>query len=279
MKTLNKHSKITSTQLVELNFDQIPSNDEQNASRLVRNDKFNHRFFIIMIFALLLLSQAAKAQEIPSTVALDKIKPLNELLSLAQGNMAAIDRLSSSQEKVLEEMKVTKKKWLRHLALTAGVNYGNGIVSDQLTNGTTDNRFTYLSRQNITYNLGLNIRLPFSEVSSRKHEIKIKKLEIKRLEGMKQEQRDFIRQEVIRFYKELKSCLKAMELQTQVVEANEVALKITENYFKAGKTPMEQYRMAVDANYTAKLEYEKSKNNAWYCMRTLNELVGESIIK
>ncbi|MFY0594629.1 TolC family protein [Roseivirga sp.] len=245
----------------------------------MKNERFNKGFFIAMLLALLLLSQAGQAQSANTDIALDNIKPLEELLTIAEGNMAAIDRLSTSQAKVSEEINVTKKKWLRHLALTAGVNYGNGIISDQLTDGGTDNRFTYLSRQNVTYNVGLNLRLPFSEVSSRKHEIKIQKLEIKRLEGMKQEQRDFIRQEVVRFYKELKSCLKAVELQTEVVEANEVALKIAENFFKAGKTPMEQYRMAVDARFTSKLEYEKSKNEAWYCMKILTELVGQSILK
>lgn len=249
------------------------------ASLQMRNNKFYRGFFIAMIFALLLLSQAAKAQDESNGIALDRIRPLDELLELAQGNMAAIDRLSTSQAKVSEEILITRKKWLQHFALTAGVNYGNGIVSDQLTDGGTDNRFTYLSRQNVTYNMGINIRLPFTEVASRKHEIKIKKLEIKRLEGMKQEQRDFIRQEVVRFYKELKSCLKAMELQTEVVDANEVALQVTENYFKAGKTPIDQYRMAVDAKFTSKLEYEKSKNEAWYCMRILSELVGQSILK
>lgn len=271
MKTLTKNTKDT----------QIYNEDytaRHEASLQIRNDKFNKGFFIAMLFALLVLSQTSKAQE-SINIALDRIKPLDELLELAQGNMAAIDRLSTSQAKVSEEILVTKKKWLQHFALAAGVNYGNGVMSDKLTDGGTNNRFTYLSRQNVTYSIGVNVRLPFSEVASRKHEIKIKKLEIKRLEGMKQEQRDFIRQEVVRFYKELKSCLKAMELQTEVVDANEIALKITENYFKAGKTPMEQYRMAVDAKFTSKLEYEKSKNEAWYCMRILAELVGQSILK
>lgn len=234
--------------------------------------------FILLLLAGILQSLSAQ-KPMSDDLALNQVKPLDDLLSLAESNLAAIGRITSSQDKTYEEIKVTRKKWLQHLALTAGVNYGNGIVSDQLTAGATDNRFTYLTRQNITYNLGVNLRLPFSEVASRKNEIKIKKLEIQRLEGLKEEQKEFIRQEVIRFYKELKSCLKAMELQTEVVEANEVALKVVESYFKAGKTPIEQYRMAVDANYTARLEYEKSKNEAWYCMRSLEELVGQSILK
>lgn len=233
-----------------------------------------------VIVILMLVPASLRSQDLPQEdLGIETIKPLKELMNLAIGNMAALNTLTTSQEIYREETKVTQKKWMQHLAFTAGINYGNGIVSDQLTDGATDNRFTYLSRQNVTYNVGLNLRLPFTEVSSRKHEIKIKKLEIDRLEGLKNERKEFIRREVIRFYKDLKSCLKSMELQAEVVEANEIALKVAENFFKAGKLAMEQYRMAIDSHYTSRLELEKSKNEAWYCMRSLKELVGQSILK
>lgn len=233
-----------------------------------------------MLLILLLFPSMVKSQDLSQEeVGLETIKPLELLMNLAIGNMAALNTLTTSQEIYREETKITKKKWLQHLAFTAGVNYGNGIVSDQLTDGTTDNRLTYLSRQNVTYNVGVNLRLPFTEVSSRKNEIKIKQLEIERLEGLKNERKEFIRREVIRIYKDLKSCLKSMELQSEVVQANEMALRVAENYFKAGKLAMEQYRMALDSHFTSRLELEKSKNEAWYCMRSLKELVGQSILK
>ncbi len=233
-----------------------------------------------IVLILLLFPTLVKGQNlVQEELGMETIKPLDQLMNLAIGNMAALNTLTTSQEIYREETKVTKKKWLQHLAFTAGVNYGNGIVSDQLTDGTTDNRLTYLSRQNVTYNVGVNLRLPFTEVSSRKHEIQIKKLEIQRLEGLKNERKEFIRREVIRYYKDLKSCLKSIELQSEVVQANEMALEVAENYFKAGKLQMEQYRMAIDSHYTSQLELEKSKNEAWYCIRSLKELVGQSILK
>lgn len=233
-----------------------------------------------IMLLLLLLPTVVKSQDlVQGELGMETIKPLDELMQLAIGNMAALNTLTTSQEIYREETQITQKKWLQHLAFTAGVNYGNGIVSDQLTDGTTSNRLTYLSRQNVTYNVGLNLRLPFTEVSSRKHEIKIKQLEIERLEGLKNERKEFIRGEVIRFYKDLKSSLQSMELQSEVVQANEMALEVAENYFKAGKLAMEQYRMAIDSHYTSRLQLEKSKNEAWYCMRSLKELVGQSILK
>ena len=234
----------------------------------------------IVIICLLGLGLQAKAQAPAEAMAIDKIKPLNELIDLAIAYAPAIDALSTSQDQRREEMSITKKKWMQHIALSAGVNYGNGIVSDQLTNGVgTDNRVTYLSRQNVTYNVGLNIRLPFSEASSRKHEIKLKKLEIERLEYLKQDQQNTVKEEVIKRYKSLMICLKSVELQTEVVETNNMALKVAENYFNAAKLPVEQYRTMLDKTYTARLELEKVKNEAWFCLKSLNALVGQSILK
>jgi outer membrane protein TolC len=235
----------------------------------------------LMTATLLLCSLYGFGQELTKDdVALDKIKPVEDLISLALAHAPGIKAFGTSQEQQQQEIAITEKKWLRHLSLAAGVNYGNGVVSDQLTSGVgVDNRITYLARQNVTYNVGLNIRLPFSELASRKNEIRIKKLEIERLEYLKQDQKTLIREEVLKRYKSLAFCLKAVELQTEVVEANDIALQVAENYFKAGTLPMEQYRMSVDQTYSARLELEKSKNEAWYCFKALSEIVGQSILK
>ena len=234
----------------------------------------------IISFCLLCLSLSATAQAPADNMAMDKVKPLAELIDLAIAYAPAIDALSTSQDQRREEMTITKKKWMQHLSLSAGVNYGNGVMADQLTGGVgTDSRVTYLTRQNVTYNVGLNIRLPFTEVSSRKHEIKLKKLEIERLEYLKQDQQKTVKEEVIKRYKSLMTCLKSVELQTEVVETNNMALKVAENYFKAAKMPIEEYRTMLDKTYTARLELEKAKNEAWFCLRSLNAIVGQSILK
>ena len=169
---------------------------------------------------------------------------------------------------------------MQHLAFTAGVGYGTGITSDQLTgSNNADSRLTYTTRQNMYYNIGVNIRLPFTEVATRKSELKIKKLEVERIDYMKQEQKDLIREEVILRYKSLQFALASIELQNEVVETNDIPLQVAESYFKAGKLPVEQYRMAVDASYSANLELEKSKSEAWYAYRALKELVGQNILK
>ncbi len=213
-----------------------------------------------------------------SELAIERIKPLEELLTLAEQNLTSLRALKSQQDIFVEQNKMTKKNWLNHISANAGVNYGNGIIGSNLIQGT-DQTASYATTQNMTYNVGLNIRLPFAAVASRKNEIKINQLEIEKIEGQKQEQKDLIRSEVIRLYTELKNILATLKTQAEVIEANDIAMKVSENYFKAGKLDIEKYRTALDVTYMAKLEYDKTKNLAWFNIRMLRELVGEEILK
>ncbi len=62
----------------------------------------------IEIICLLGLSLQGKAQVPAEAMAVDKIKPLNELIDLAIAYAPAIDALSTSQDQRREEMSITK---------------------------------------------------------------------------------------------------------------------------------------------------------------------------
>lgn len=243
-----------------------------------------------LLFSLLLLSTALQAQSVmdsnsvsPSSfdvLTIERIKTLDELIALASTNSPLINAFVRTQDVRKQEMEITRKKWLQHISFTAGVGYGNGINANQLSaTGINDQQLTYITNQSAFYNVGLNIRLPFSEVSSRRNEMMINKLEIERVEHLKENEVNNITDLVIQHYSNLKYGLKTIELKAEVVETNNVALDIAESYFKAGKLPVEEYRMAVDQSYSAKLELEKAKNDVWFAFRSLQELVGKSILR
>lgn len=200
-------------------------------------------------------------------------------MAVAIGKSSSIKALEISQLQTDQEIAMKRKKWLQHVSLAAGVNYGNGIMSDQLVGDQSGTRVTYLSRQNVTYNVGLNLRLPFTEVSSRKHEIKIQQLEIEKLDYEQESEEELIKKEIVKLYSDLKHYIKSIELQAEVVESNEMSLTVAEGYFKSGKLPLEQYRMAIESNFSSKLEFEKAKNEAWLAYTTLKTIVGEEILK
>ena len=243
------------------------------------------------IFVGLVLSTAAVAQsQVDLTksgqaqfgeLTLEKIKPLEELILLAMENEPLIDAFTTTQERTKQEIEIARKRWLQHFSVTAGAGYANGIVSDQLTTGGVFNdiNLTYSTTQTAYANIGVSIRFPFSELATRKNEIRIKELEIERVEYLKSSQYDKVTEQVIKSYSELKYALKTIELKQEVVETNNIAMEIAESYFKAGKLPVEQYRSAVDKSYSGKIALEKAKNEAWFAFRSLKELIGRSILR
>lgn len=230
----------------------------------------------LIVLFFLITTSALNAQE--QLMGMDKIKPLDSLIDMAMKNAPGVNRLTTGQMQMKEELVMSKKDWLQHVALTAGYNYGNGVISDQLLT-SSDNQNTFVTRQNATYNVGLSIRLPFSEVASRKNKIKLNKLAIEELEYQKSDIKKVIAEEVTKRYNQLRLSFKIIELQTEKLQANESALLITEGYFKAGTAEMDAYRMALDITTTAKIELEKTKSEAWYNLKSLEQLVGAPITK
>lgn len=233
---------------------------------------------IITIAALFALTGLSLAQNALPQLKVENLRPVEELITMALERSSTIKALNVSQQQTDEEIAMNKKKWLQHLSLNAGVNYGNGVVSDQLI-GDQSTSLTYLTRQNVTYNMGVNIRLPFTEVSSRRNQIKIKELEIEKLDYLKDQEREMLKKEIVKVYSDLKHYLTSIEIQSEVVQANEMALQVAEGYFKSGTLPLEQYRMAVESNYSSKLQFEKAKNEAWLAYNTLKTIVGQDILK
>lgn len=233
---------------------------------------------VLTITALIALTALAKTQEALPQLKVENLRPIEELIEAAVERSSTIKALNVSQDQTDQEIAMNKKKWLQHLSLNAGVNYGNGVVSDQLI-GDQSTSLTYLTRQNVTYNLGVNIRLPFTEVSSRRNQIKIKELEIEKLDYLKDQERELMKKEIVKLYSDLKHYITSYEIQAEVVETNEMALTVAEGYFKSGKLPLEQYRMAVESNYSSKLEFEKAKNQTWLVYNTLKTIVGQDILK
>jgi len=232
-----------------------------------------------ILIALMSFTGLSFSQTTATQLKVENLRPVEELMAVAIGKSSSIKALEISQLQTDQELAMKRKKWLQHVSLAAGVNYGNGIMSDQLVGDQSGTRVTYLSRQNVTYNVGLNLRLPFTEVSSRKHEIKIQQLEIEKLDYEQESEEELIKKEIVKLYSDLKHYIKSIELQAEVVESNEMSLTVAEGYFKSGKLPLEQYRMAIESNFSSKLEFEKAKNEAWLAYTTLKTIVGEEILK
>lgn len=232
----------------------------------------------ILYLWLLLAPLWTSAQQTSSEVRLEQLLPLDSLVSMALENAPLVKRLSMGQAQREEEIKIARKSWMQHLALTGGYNYGNVVVADQMAT-PQDVSTVFRTNTSATYTVGVSLRLPLSAFSTQKNKVSIQEYAIKEMEYQKEDLQLTIRQEVIQRYNDLQRGLTTIKYQAQKVEANEAAVQVTENHFKTGTASIDQYRMALDILTTSKIELEKTKSDTWFSLKSLEQIVGSSILK
>lgn len=231
---------------------------------------------ITILLFWILASANGFAQD--TEINMNRIRPLDHLIEEAVANAPLIHRLTKGQDQKAEEIKIDRKSWMQHIALTAGYNYGNGIISDQMTTAV-DRQTVFRTSTVATYGIGVSLRLPLSELTTQKNKVKINELAIEELEYQKDDMKNLVTEEVITRYNNLERSLATLKIQALKVEANEAAVQVTENYFKSGEATIDEYRMILDILSTSKIELQKTKSDAWFYLKTLEELVGNPITK
>jgi outer membrane protein TolC len=232
--------------------------------------------YISFLLFFLVITTFASAQDFQG-ITMERLRPLDVLIQDALVNAPLINRLSKGQAQKEQEIILNRKAWTQHIALTGGYNYGNGVVADNLSS-PTDTQAVFRTSTFASYSVGVSLRLPFSEFTTQKNKVKIHQLAIEELEYQKEDLRNVITEEVIKRYNSLERALTTIKLQALKVESDEAAVQVTETYFKSGTADIDQYRMALDILTTAKIELEKTKSDAWFYKRTLEEIVGAPIL-
>ena len=235
---------------------------------------------LIIVLLILFSTQHGLSQELDlnKPITLNAIMPLPEVLALADENTIQLEVFKERQQQLYQEMKLVRKGWLDHLFISSSVNRGQAVISDQLMT-YNQNGDTYLTRQNEGFNVGLNLYIPVSKVTNQKNHINIIESKIKEIEFQKEEFLITKHQQIIRLYKELMYQLKTIKLYNDKVSLNETSMLLAENYFNSGRISMEEYRGSVEAYYASQVELEKAKSESFYCLRSIEIIVGRSIVK
>jgi outer membrane protein TolC len=233
---------------------------------------------LLILSFTFLMGLGSFAQVSDAELNLSRLRPLDSLIQDAIETAPLIHRLSKGQEAKEEEMKIDRKAWMQHIALTGNYNYGNAVFADQ-TVTAIEQQTVFRTNTAATYNLGISLRLPISEFTSQKNKVRINQLAIEEIEFQKEDLANLITEEVIKRYSNLERSLSTLKLQAVKVQADEAAVQVTENYFKSGEATIDEYRMALDILNTAKIELQKTKSDAWFYLKTLEELVGKPVIQ
>ena len=243
----------------------------------IKQSLLNRFFFAatLVFLATPLLGQTVTGSK---PIDINKILSLDEILFLADNSSMLAKSYNAEKAEIEEDIKVLKKDWMDNIFLTSNMNYGNGSYSDEVYNGSITGQ-SFLSRQKSAFNVGVNIYLPLSRVTSKHNQIRSRNHHVESIEYKKLHHLDQRHQTIIHHYKELLYNIKAIAIHSEKVEVNNSAYELANRYYKAGQIEMKEYQGTIDAFYSAKLDYEKAMNETFYCLRLLEELVGISIIK
>ena len=207
------------------------------------------------------------------SVFLTKLPPLSYLIELAYKNSPLI----KSQENIIEqkelEIRIEKKTWLKYVSLNG--NYSRGTNNTQ-TNGNTIFQ-NYTSSEVNWYNAGVNLNLPFSAISNRKHRTSIKRvnqlIEENNLELIRREIKLLIADQYVNV--ELK--LKTLELRGDALLQSNLNYEYAQIEFNNNAISIADLSKVHEENVKAKINYEESKKDYWLSIKNLEVNIGQKI--
>ena len=204
------------------------------------------------------------------------LAPLSVLIERAQQNSHALKANDREVEILALDRDITKRQWMQHVSVVAGVDAGNGnYVSTNTEAFTAIN--SSLNRKAVQFAVGVNVQLPLSSVSNRKAEIQKRSLMMEKELLLKASQGQTIREEVINRYTRFKEAVQLLDLQAGVNEASSIKLTAAEKYFKEAQLSVEDFSQAMEQHFQNKMELERKKSTVENALLLLENIVGTSI--
>lgn len=205
------------------------------------------------------------AQVMPSDSILARAFQTDEMLPMlidsAIKYAGMVNRASNAMELWKENEKIDKKSFLNGISFVSSYNYGTtGDLSIGSESGSLSQFSNFRSSKSDRYNIGLNVQLPLGNLLSRKNNIKISQLQAKMMEGEKENAIQFVKQEVIRLYQDLKLAQRLVITGGQGKQAAFVNYSMAEKQFLQAAGDLEQLSRLHDIYTKSALEFETYVN-------------------
>lgn len=230
-----------------------------------------HIFFLILGFQVLV---AQEEMLIDSSFLI--LPPLAEVLIAALHHSPIIEAKSLETQKIKQELKIEKKKWMDYIFVEGAANYGifdQVVISGLTYNGASNTGFITKSEQ-IRYYGGIGVKLPISAINSRRNEIEIKKLSEKQLEFEKLQLQKNIKQLIIEEYYKLKYFEESMKIFQSTYQTLEISYMKAERELLNGRIDLSDFALLASSMGKLKDDYYKAKNNFFAQYHKLQDMTG-----
>jgi peptidoglycan/LPS O-acetylase OafA/YrhL len=220
----------------------------------------------------------ANGQEQAAEKLNQQLRPLPELISTAVANAHLLQQKEAEIAGADAKISLLKKQWTNHFTANGSVNYGTGTIIDNAFDGTL-NSIQQLNRSNLFYSVGVGFRVPLGEFLNRGEQQNILMAEKQSLQKQKMAQQQTLEEIVTVKYFALKQAGEMFEQQSEILEANRMALELAEKYFQAGKMQVDVYKTTLEEFYQSKSDFATARLNFLQAYELLTILVGEEIIQ
>lgn len=242
----------------------------------------NRRNFLVVIllfigFPVILLAQTDSSYSIEFSEREfgNKIPSLEALIDSACKNSPILKFQQSSIDINQLQLKIAKIQWIKNISIESSYQYGmfgnillNSSSEDPLANSVlTTNKQT-------RYSTGFSVKLPISEIFSRKHEIKIGEESVNQTILEKEKQTEELRKLVIMQYNELMLRQKILVIVSNNLQAQNLQLAMAEKEFLNNKIDLGELGRIKEIQSKSEIEFETAKSAFLTSFQILQEITG-----
>jgi outer membrane protein TolC len=188
----------------------------------------------------------------------DKLLPL--LIDSAIKHNPEVKRVDNSIGLAEENLKMSKNNIYNALSLFSSYHYG---TTGNLTSGQVS---TITLTQSSYYTMGVGVQLPLTHIISRKSLIRSGEYQVKMAKSEKDGAEEYIKQEVIRVYQELKLAHKLVTVSSEGKQSASINYKMAEKQFLQGDINVTELSRVQDISNKSNIEFETYVNRfqtAW----------------
>lgn len=202
-----------------------------------------------------------------------EIPSLEVLLDSAMKNSASL-RYRSLEINAKESNLISQKNyWLRNLGFQGDSRYGNIDALNTNANGASSNVLNTTSKQ-LTYSLGVYIKIPLHDIVNRKNQIRLAKVELEQAKTLVEAQQDEVRQQVIRQYQDVLLKQKLLNIKAQNLGSATLNMEMVEKEFRNGVLPLMEYVRIADMTARIQTDYELARSEFIVAKQILENTVG-----
>lgn len=202
-----------------------------------------------------------------------RLAPLDTLLARAIANSAELHSQEALVKARASALKVQKRTWMKIVQPYVGVNFGTGTVTANVQDGT-EVTYNLATRQQLIYNVGLNVRLTAEDFINRGQRCQMLEYEIEKLRSDSRILERTVAERVIMRYEDLMKSAEVLAIKAHQMHSNAINWELAERYFQSGDMSYADYNGVLNAKLSSQMQFINLKSDFQRHYLLLREVVG-----